>query len=107
MTPDLERIIALQKLVSAAFAAERRVAEEPEFEKGREARLAAAREHVSAAKEQLTENQNARRGIEKDVAVYQGRLSKFREQGMAVKTNQEYHAIQKEISFAQGEIKTL
>ena len=26
---------------------------------------------------------------------------------MAVKTNQEYHAIQKEIGFAQGEIKTL
>ena len=26
---------------------------------------------------------------------------------MAVKTNQEYHAIQKEIEFAQTEIKTL
>jgi len=26
---------------------------------------------------------------------------------MAVKTNQEYHAVQKEIGFAQGEIKTL
>src|SRR5262249_5788807 len=36
----------------------------------------------------------------------QGRLSKFREQAMAVKTNQEYHAIQHEIAFAQTEIKT-
>ena len=35
--------------------------------------------------------------IEKDVALHQGRLSKFREQAMAVKTNQEYHAIQHEI----------
>jgi len=107
MSPDLERIIALQKLVSAAFAAERRLAEEPEHEKALEARLDAVRQRVASAKERLAENQNARRAVEKDVAVHQGRLSKFREQGMAVKTNQEYHAIQKEIGFAQGEIKTL
>jgi predicted nucleic acid-binding Zn-ribbon protein len=57
--------------------------------------------------ERLAQNQNARRTIEKDVAVHQGRLSKFREQAMSVKTNQEYHAVQKEIGFAQTEIKTL
>ena len=44
-------------------------------------------QRVAAAKEQLAENQNARRAIEKDVAVHQGRLSKFRDQAMAVKTN--------------------
>jgi predicted nucleic acid-binding Zn-ribbon protein len=62
---------------------------------------------VAAAKQHLADSQNARRAIEKDVAVQQGRLSKFREQAMAVKTNQEYHAIQHEISFAQAEIKKL
>jgi predicted nucleic acid-binding Zn-ribbon protein len=62
---------------------------------------------VATAKDQLTDNQNKRRIIEKDVAVHQGRLSKFRETAMAVKTNQEYHAVQKEIGFAQAEIKTL
>jgi predicted nucleic acid-binding Zn-ribbon protein len=39
------------------------------------------------------------------MAVHQGRLSKYRDQAMAVKTNQEYHAIQHEIGHAQGEIK--
>ena len=39
--------------------------------------------------------------------MHQGRLSKFREQAMAVKTNQEYHAVQHEIGYAQTEIKTL
>jgi predicted nucleic acid-binding Zn-ribbon protein len=107
LNADLERIIALQKIVSAAHAAERRLAAEPERDSALEARLDTARQHVAAAKERLTENQNARRAIEKDVAVHQGRLSKFREQAMAVKTNQEYHAFQKEIGFAQGEIKTL
>jgi len=107
MNKDLETIIALQKLDSAAHDAGRRLAEEPEREKALEARLETARQHVTSAKERLTENQTARRAIEKEVAVHQGRLSKFRETAMAVKTNQEYHAVQKEIEFAQGEIKTL
>ena len=107
MNADLERIVALQKLVSAALDAERRLAEEPERGKALDARLEAARQRLAAAKERLTENQIARRAVEKDVAVHQGRLSKFREQAMAVKTNQEYHAVQKEIGFAQGEIKTI
>ena len=107
MNADLERIIALQKLVSAAHDADRRLADEPEREKTLEARLDAARQALTRAKERLTENQNARRAVEKDVALHQGRLSKFREQAMAVKTNQEYHAVQKEIGFAEGEVKTL
>jgi predicted nucleic acid-binding Zn-ribbon protein len=107
MLPDLERVIALQKLDSARHEADRRLAEAPEKETALEGRLDAARQSVAAAKEHLAANQNARRAIEKDVAVHQGRLSKFREQAMAVKTNQEYHAVQKEIGFAQGEIRAL
>jgi uncharacterized protein len=107
LNAELERIIALQKLASTAHDAERRLADEPERERAMETRLDAARQTVATARERLTENQNARRAVEKDVAVHQGRLSKFREQAMAVKTNQEYAAVQKEIGFAQGEIKTL
>lgn len=107
MNADLERVIALQKLDSAAQEAERCLAEEPDRLRAMEMKLEAARQQVDASKARLTENQNTRRAIEKDVAVHQGRLSKFREQAMAVKTNQEYHAIQHEIAFAQTEIKTL
>jgi uncharacterized protein len=106
MHPDLERVIALQRLDTAAHDAQRRLADEPERTKALDARLDAAKDRVASAKTRLTENQNARRAVEKDVAVHQGRLSKFREQAMAVKTNQEYHAVQKEIGFAQTEIKT-
>jgi hypothetical protein len=107
VTADLERLIHLQRLDSAAHDAERRLAEEPERQKALEARLDAARQRVAAAKERLAENQNTRRTIEKDVAVHQGRLSKFRDQLMAVKTNQEYQAMQKEIEFAQAEVKSI
>jgi predicted nucleic acid-binding Zn-ribbon protein len=107
MNPDLERLIALQRLDTAADAARRTLASEPEREAALAARLESAQQRVATAKARLADNQTARRAIEKDVAVHQGRLSKFREQAMEVKTNQEYHAVQKEIGFAQGEIRTL
>lgn len=107
MNLDLERLIALQKLDTTVHDAEHRLATESERLTALDARLEAARQQVASAKQHLADNQNARRGVEKDVAVHQGRLSKFREQAMAVKTNQEYHAIQHEMAFAQAEIKTL
>ena len=106
MNADLERLIALQKLDSAADAARRTLAGEPEHEKVLDARLEAARARVAASKERLAENKTARAAIEKEIAMHQARLSKYREQAMAVKTNVEYHAVQKEIAHAQGEIKT-
>ena len=105
MNADLERVIALQRIDSAAHDAQRRLAEEPERLRAFDARVESARAAVAAAKERLAENQSARRSIEKDLAVHQGRLSKFRDQLMAVKTNVEYQAMQKEIEFAQHEVK--
>jgi uncharacterized protein len=105
MNADLERVIALQRIDSAAHDAQRRLAEEPERLKAFDARIEAARAAVAGAKERLAENQAARRSIEKDLAVHQGRLSKFRDQLMSVKTNVEYQAMQKEIEFAQHEVK--
>src|SRR6188768_1106796 len=105
MLPDLERLIALQRLDSTAHDAQRRLADEPERERAFEARVETLRLKVTAAKAQLADNQQSRRDIEKDVAVHQGRLSKFRDQLMSVKTNVEYQAMQKEIEFAQREVK--
>jgi len=107
MLPDLERVIALQKLDTATHDAQRRLAEAPERTAALDARLETARQQLADARARVAANQASRREIEKDVAMHQGRLSKFREQAMAVKTNQEYHAIQKEIGFAQAEIKSL
>ena len=105
MNADLERVIALQRIDSAVHDAQRRLAEEPERLKAFDARIEAARAAVAGAKERLAENQTVRRSIEKDLAVHQGRLSKFRDQLMSVKTNVEYQAMQKEIEFAQHEVK--
>ena len=105
MHADLERVIALQQLDTTASQARKKLAEAPEREKGFEERLEAAKQHVAETKARFAANQEARRAVEKEVAVHQGRLSKYRDQAMAVKTNQEYHAIQHEMAHAQGEIK--
>lgn len=105
MHEDLERVIALQRLDTDTANARKKLAEGPEREAAFQARLDTATQDVADAKAKLAANQDARRAIEKDVAVHQGRLSKFRDQAMAVKTNQEYHAVQHEIAHAQGEIK--
>ena len=107
MHADLERLIALQKLDTASQEARKRLADQPERLQALDGRIEAARQEVASAKDRLSANQTARRELEKGVALHQGRLSKFREQAMAVKTNQEYHAIQHEIAFAQAEIKTI
>lgn len=107
MNADLQRVIELQRLDSLVHDAQRRVADEPDRLRALDARLDTATQHLTAAKERLAQNQAARREVEKEVAVHQGRLSKFRDQLMAVKTNIEYQAMQKEIAFAQTEVKTL
>src|SRR4051794_1357353 len=105
MNADLENIIVLQRLDSAAQAPDRRLAEEADREKVLEARLVAAREAVATAKERLAQSQAARREDGKTVSPHQGSLTKFREEDMAVKTTVEYHAQQKEIQCAQTEMK--
>jgi predicted nucleic acid-binding Zn-ribbon protein len=107
MHADLERLIALQRLDSRAADARRRIGLEPERHRELDARMAAVEERLTTARQQLADSQAARRTLEKDVAVHQTRLSKFRDQLMAVKTNVEYQAMQKEIAFAQGEVRVL
>jgi uncharacterized protein len=106
MHADLERLIALQTLDSAIHEAERTLGDEPARLLELEGRVERARQAATTAKESVAQNQVARREIEKELAVHQGRLSKFRDQAAAVKTNQEYHAIQHEMTFAQNEIKS-
>lgn len=105
MHADLERLIALQHLDSSILDAERQLADEPTRLSALDVRMDDARQKVAAAKERAAANQALRREIDKDISLHQGRLSKFRDQAMAVKTNQEYHAIQHEMAFAQTEIK--
>ena len=106
MQPDLERLIRLQSFQNAADDARQRIASIPSQLDALDARLSEHRAALDTAKERLNDNQTARRVFEKDLAAAQGRLSKFKEQLMAVKTNKEYQAIQKEIAGAEQQVQS-
>jgi hypothetical protein len=105
MSPDLDRLIKLQQLESAIEEARRSIAAHPARLQDADARLDVARRALEEAKQKLKLNQDARRALEKDAAVFQTRLSKFKDQLSEVKTNREYQAMQKEIDVAQGELR--
>ena len=104
MSPDLERLIQLQQFETRIEESKRTIASHPERVAAADARLNAARQALDTAKQRLKENQDARRALEKDAALYQGRLTKFKDQLSAVKTNREYQAMQHEIATAQQEL---
>jgi predicted nucleic acid-binding Zn-ribbon protein len=104
MSPDLQRLIELQRLESAIAEAKQRIASHPQRLADVDARLAAATQAFETVKQRLKDNHDARRALDKDVALYQGRLSKFKDQQSAVKTNREYQALGHEIEMAQQEL---
>jgi predicted nucleic acid-binding Zn-ribbon protein len=104
MSPDLQHLIALQQVDSAIANARATIAAHPQRLAEADARLREAQEQLDAAKQRLKDSQEARRALEKDAAVYQARLSKFRDQQAAVKTNREYQALGHEIEMAQQEL---
>ena len=104
MSPDLQRLIDLQRLESTIADAKARIATHPQRLAEADAQLAAANLLLESAKNRLKDNQEARRTLDKDIALYQGRLSKFRDQQSAVKTNKEYQALGHEIETAQKDL---
>jgi hypothetical protein len=104
MSTDLERLVNLQQVDDALEDARRKIAAHPQRLADVEARLTEASDRVDAARQRLKDNQEARRALEKDAAVYQGRLTKFKGQLSEVKTNREYQAIQHEVAAAQAEL---
>ena len=104
MSPDLQRLIKLQQLESTLADARATIAAHPQRLADADARLNESKQAVETAKGRLKENQEARRNLEKDVAVYQGRLTKFKDQLSLVKTNKEYQAMQHEIATAQSDL---
>jgi predicted nucleic acid-binding Zn-ribbon protein len=104
MSPDLDRLIKLQHLETAITSAKARIASHPQRLAQADTRLNEARRAVDEARDRLKASQESRRALEKDAALYQGRLTRFKDQLSAVKTNREYQAMQHEIATAQADL---
>ncbi|OFW06946.1 MAG: hypothetical protein A3I61_02865 [Acidobacteria bacterium RIFCSPLOWO2_02_FULL_68_18] len=107
MSPDLDRLIKLQQLDATIDEARRRVVEHPQRLAEADARLSEAKERVDVLRARLKESNDARRALEKEAAVFQARVAKFKDQLLEVKTNREYQALQHEIATAQSELNAV
>ena len=105
MNPDLERLLELQggereiaRLNAEVTALPKRVA-------AIEAQLAGTKSQVEKAKAAISANLADRKKQEAKIQDEQGKISKYREQSLAVKTNDQYKALLHEIQFAEQEIR--
>lgn len=94
----------LQHLATTIDEARQEIAAHPQRIADADTRLGAATSALDAAKLRLKTSQDSRRDLEKEAAVFQGRLTKFKEQLASVKTNREYTAMQHEIEAATRDL---
>ena len=104
MLPDLERLIQLQDIESRAAVASKAIAEAPGRIAALDALLQSATAALAAAKQSLADNQTHRRSIDNDLISAQQRQDKYKEQLMAVKTNDEFRAMQHQIEAVGAEV---
>lgn len=72
-----------------------------------EEKLAQQKTAVEQAEKSLKEEDAKRRRLESDLKDQQQKIVKFREQSSSVKNNEQYHALQHEIGFAEAEIRKI
>jgi predicted nucleic acid-binding Zn-ribbon protein len=105
MNPDLEKLISLQAADHEVTRLNEEIAELPKRVAAIEAKLAEERAAVEKAKSSIKNNDATRRKLEVDIQAIQQKISKYREQSLDVKTNDQYRALLHEIEFAEREIR--
>jgi predicted nucleic acid-binding Zn-ribbon protein len=101
---DLQRLIELQDIESRAAIANKAIADAPGRIAALDALLQSATTALATAKQSLTDNQTTRRSIDRDLIAAQQRLEKYKEQIMAVKTNEQLHAMQHQMKAVTDEV---
>lgn len=104
MNDELLSLISLQDTDQNTKELRAQIAALPTRLASLEQKLAQQKSGVEAAAKALKEEETKRRRLESDLKDVQQKIAKFREQASSVKTNEQFHALQHEISFAESEI---
>jgi predicted nucleic acid-binding Zn-ribbon protein len=104
MTPDLKNLVELQQIDAQIAALRSEIAALPKHVAEIEKKLASSKAKVEAAQTAAKADEAARRKHESDIQDQQQKISKYRDQSLNVKTNQEYKALMDEIRFAEQKI---
>lgn len=105
MHPDLEKLIALQQVDGEVARLREEIAALPRRVAVIEAKLAGTKAQIEKAQQGLGANQAARRKLETEIQDQREKISKYRDQSLAVKTNEQYRALLHEIEFAEQHIR--
>lgn len=100
----MERVMRLQQLDEEIRQLTASIAALPRHLAEVEAKLVSSKSRVAAAEAKLREEEAQRRRLESDLKDQQQKIEKFRGQTNSVKNNEQFHALQHEISFAETEI---
>src|SRR5271169_6855671 len=101
MTSTLQNLIELQQIDTQIAALRAEIAALPKHVAEIEAKLAGCKAKVEAMLASAKADEAARRKHESDIQDQQQKISKYRDQSLNVKTNQEYRALMEEIKFAE------
>lgn len=107
MNSDLANLIELQKADAAIARLNAEIASLPKKVAAIEQKLAGSKDRADKAKAALKADEQARRKYEVDIEGHRQKISKYRDQMLNVKTNQEYQALGHEVSFAEQAIAKL
>ncbi|MGB8769666.1 MAG: C4-type zinc ribbon domain-containing protein [Candidatus Korobacteraceae bacterium] len=107
MNSDLQKLIDLQVVDSRIAALKAEIAALPKQVAQIEAKLAGSKAQLDAAQAAMKADEVTRRKHESDIKDQQEKVSKYRDQSLKVKTNDEYRALLHEIEFAEAEIRKL
>ncbi len=107
MNSDLKQLIRIQAIDLSIQELRIRIDRFPGFSKALDEKLRAATSGVEAAKNKVKDNQTNRKKLEGEISTNEGKISKYREQMLSVKTNEEYRALQHEIEHIQKAISKI
>src|ERR1039457_2931497 len=93
MTSDLQNLIELQQIDSQIAALKAEIAALPKHVAAIEAKLAGSKAKVEATLAAAKSDEGGRRKHESDIQDQQQKISKYRDQSLHVKTNDEYWAL--------------
>jgi uncharacterized protein len=105
MLPDIENLLQLQEADREILRLNEEVAALPRRVSAIEEKLAGTRAQLEKAKASVKADEAARRKYETAISDLQQKISKYRDQSLEVKTNDQYKALLHEIEFAQKEIQ--
>ena len=105
MHSDLHKLIDLQQVDSRMAVLRAEVAALPRQVQQIEAKLAGSKARIEALQAAMKADESTRRKMESDIQDQQQKISKYRDQSLNVKTNQEYKALLSEIEQAEAEIR--